>query len=140
MPKATPALRRLREDKGLRVSELAARVGAKSQHMRNVESGHASLGRALAAKIAAVLEVEPSDFLEGGVEAASASEAQPEAPVDRKAYTVPQAAALLGGVSDTVVRDAITRGELAARKLGKQLLIPATEIDRWLSEAFPKSA
>ncbi len=53
---------------------------------------------------------------------------------DRLAYSVVEAAKRLG-VSADLVRSAIDRGEIAARRVGRRVLIPARELRRLLGEA-----
>jgi excisionase family DNA binding protein len=47
-------------------------------------------------------------------------------------YTVPQAAALLG-ISSWSAYEAIKRGELPARKVGRRIVVPKVQLDAWLS-------
>lgn len=59
-------------------------------------------------------------------------------PLERKAYTVQQAAEALG-VSDQTIYDAVKRNELAAKWVGapgskkKRVVIPAAALDAWLA-------
>lgn len=47
-------------------------------------------------------------------------------------YTVPQAAAILG-ISNWSAYEAIKRGELPARKVGRRIVVPKIQLDQWLA-------
>lgn len=47
-------------------------------------------------------------------------------------YTVEQAAALLG-VSRSAYYEAIKRGELPARRVGRRLVVPRAQLEAWLN-------
>jgi excisionase family DNA binding protein len=47
-------------------------------------------------------------------------------------YSVPEAAALLG-ISSWAAYEAIKRGELPARKIGRRIVVPKIQLDAWLS-------
>ncbi len=47
-------------------------------------------------------------------------------------YTVPQAAALLG-ISPWAYYEAVKKGELPARKVGRRIVVPKVQLDAWLS-------
>lgn len=47
-------------------------------------------------------------------------------------YSVPEAAALVG-VSAWSMYEAIKRGELPARKIGRRIVIPKIQLEAWLA-------
>lgn len=47
-------------------------------------------------------------------------------------YSVPEAAALVG-VSAWSMYEAIKRGELPARKIGRRIVIPKVQLEAWLA-------
>ncbi len=54
---------------------------------------------------------------------------------DRAAYTQVDTGRILGGVTRQHIANMIEEGELRAIRLGRRVLVPATEIARLLSEA-----
>lgn len=50
------------------------------------------------------------------------------------AYSLQQLAPRLGNVSVGFLRLEISRGKLRSKKLGRRVIITATEVDRYLSE------
>lgn len=71
MPKVTPTLRRRRQQAGLKVSDLADLVGAKTQHLKNVESGHGGMSVELAHKVAEVLDMTVDEIFGADTEDAA---------------------------------------------------------------------
>ncbi len=57
----------------------------------------------------------------------------------KKAYSVAEAAEELG-VSQWLVREAIRRGEIRSIRIGKRIIIPAAEIDRFLGTSDAQEA
>ena len=57
----------------------------------------------------------------------------------KKAYSVAEAAEELG-VSQWLVREAIRRGEIRCARIGKRIIIPAAEIDRFLETSDAQDA
>ncbi len=55
-------LRKLRQDKGFRTRELAARLGISASHIRSIENSHRALTPELRARICDVLGVELDDL------------------------------------------------------------------------------
>lgn len=47
-------------------------------------------------------------------------------------YTVEQAAALLG-VSRSAYYEAIKRGELPARRVGRRIVVPRAQLEAWIN-------
>jgi hypothetical protein len=50
------------------------------------------------------------------------------------AYSLKQLAPLMGDVSVGFLRLEIVRGKLRPRRLGRRIVIPASEVERYLSE------
>lgn len=51
---------------------------------------------------------------------------------DPLTYTVPEAAALLG-ISNWTAYEAIKRGDLPHRKIGRRIVVPKIQLDQWLA-------
>jgi transcriptional regulator with XRE-family HTH domain len=59
-------IRELRLKRGMTQSELGERIGSAKPHISELENGKTSPGVGLLAKLAAALQVEPSDLLRDG--------------------------------------------------------------------------
>jgi hypothetical protein len=80
MPPVKPELRATRVAKGLKVSQLAARVpGLTAKHLANCESGHGGLSIEYANAIATILERPVGELVE-----LSTTSPQPKRPPTRK--------------------------------------------------------
>ena len=53
------------------------------------------------------------------------------APPPALLHSINDARRLLGGLSDTAVRDLVRRGELDGRKVGARLMVTAASLDRF---------
>ena len=62
--------------------------------------------------------------------------ADPPIPDDLRAYTVPQAAEMLG-LSEVYLRVMLKRGDIRSVKAGRRVLIPATAIREFLAPPRP---
>lgn len=65
-------------------------------------------------------------------------QATPAAPSQRRAYR-PREVAELHGLGLSTVYDALYRGELAGRQVGRSWVIPVEAIDAWLNGNTPAS-
>ena len=57
-------------------------------------------------------------------------------PADRLAYRVKEAAELVG-LSETMMRGLLLRGEIASKKVGKARLVPRWALEEWLEQSEP---
>ena len=55
---------------------------------------------------------------------------------ERLAYRVKEAAALVG-LSETMMRELLLRGEIASKKVGKARLVPRWALEEWLEQSEP---
>lgn len=62
--------------------------------------------------------------------------AEPPIPDDLRAYTVPQAAEMLG-LSEVYLRVMLKRGDIRSVKAGRRVLVPATAIREFLAPPRP---
>ena len=55
---------------------------------------------------------------------------------ERLAYRVKEAAALVG-LSETMMRELLLRGEIRSKKVGKARLVPRWALEEWLAQSEP---
>jgi excisionase family DNA binding protein len=58
-------------------------------------------------------------------------------PLDRKTYTVEEAADILG-VSRSFAYEAVKRGDIPSMRIGRRWLVPKSAIDEWLEGKWPR--